>query len=457
MHASSIRKHRHAIVPLLILVGGVAHADSWIPRIGAWAGKIGDQMGSSIAVSTTGVGGPTAEAVNRLYVGLPYASDGTYPECGAVHVFVRAPGGSTGWKLAEVLFSQQRQAGAHFGASLAADSQHLIVGAPDHDSNNGASVDAGRIEFYQVYGADVPLNITYGSAITEDEGGSNFGSALALDAGKLAVAKVHSQNGKGCVLGYIYNTATHQWELPPGISTYACGSEGAALGSSVAIHSTGSDSFLMVAGAPGETQDGKLLAGGAHVFTPNPNTDVGGWVEVGTVQANNPDAFDAFGTSVGIDANYLYVGATGRDNGAGRVGSATIFKPAFLLGYNYLSEYFPLAPATIGGRCGASLSVDAKNSQFIVGCPDSDGAEPKEGNARIYTMFMFLGQPVWLESLLSYGNIFHNSGDSFGASVALFDKEAFVGAPKYHLPGSASNGLFRAFVPDKLFADGFEP
>ncbi|MBS0486385.1 MAG: hypothetical protein JSS13_03515, partial [Proteobacteria bacterium] len=98
-----------------------------------------------------------------------------------------------------------------------------------------------------------------------------------------------------------------------------------------------------------------------------------------------------------------------------------------------------------------------KNSQFIVGCPDSDGVQSKEGNARLYKMFTFLGQPVWLESLLGYGNTFHSGGDSLGASVALFDKEAFVGAPNFHFSGQSGNGTWKAFLPDKIFADGFGP
>lgn len=458
MRLPSIHELRLAFAALLLL-GGTARADTWLPRIGGPAGIQGDHLGTSLAVSTTGIGGPTAETVNRVYVGLPYASDGTLAECGAVQMFVRDPSSSYGWKYSGTLYASVRQAGAHFGASLAADSQHLIVGAPDFDANSGAGVDSGRIEFYQVYGSDTPLNVIYGGGITETEGGSSFGNALAVESGKLAVAKVHSQNGDGCVLGYIYNTGTHNWELPPGISTYACGSNGEQLGASVAIHSTGTNSFLLVAGSPGETQNGNLLAGGAHVLFPNPNAATGtDWLEVGTLAADNPGTFDFFGTSVGIDANYVYVGATGRDNGAGRVGSVTIFKPASIIGYDYLSEYFPGAPATIGGHCGASLSVDQKNAQFILGCPDSDDAYyAGAGTARAYRQFTFLGQPVWLESVLSFGTQFHNAGDSLGRSVALFDNEAFAGAPNFHFTGQSGNGIWKAFVPDKIFNDGFGP
>ena len=72
-----------------------------------------------------------------------------------------------------------------------------------------------------------------------------------------------------------------------------------------------------------------------------------------------------------------------------RLGSVTIFKRASVIGCDLLDEYFPDAPATIGGHCGASLSVDRYNDQFILGCPDSTGTVAHEGTARKYRKFLF--------------------------------------------------------------------
>jgi hypothetical protein len=163
-----------------------------------------------------------------------------------------------------------------------------------------------------------------------------------------------------------------------------------------------------------------------------------------------------FGTSVGIDDSFVYVGATGRDNGVGRVGSVTIFRPSFIIGYDYDSEYFPSSPATIGGLCGASLYVDPNNDQFIMGCPNSTGTVAHEGTARVYRQFQFVGQTVWAESVLSFGQQPHG-GDALGRSVALAGDHAFVGAPDVSFPPpQTGNGGWKEFQPDLIFRNGFQ-
>ncbi len=440
----------HAALCLLLLAGS-AHADTWVPLHQEWLGTNGFQLGASIAYGF-GMDALDNMVLNRVYVGEPRATDGTYPECGAVAVYVPGTGG---WDYAGVIYANQRQAGAHFGASLAATAAgHIVVGAPDYNSVNGVGAGAGRVEFF--YDSGLPaLNISYVDGITGN--GGNFGSAVAVDDDKAAAAAVNANGGDGCVSAFHYNPSTKQWYNLPTLNDVACGSGGEKLGASLAIRRTGDSTYLLVAGAPGQTQNGNLLAGGAHVFTPNPDAGVGGLLEVGTLAADNPAGFDYFGTSVGIDSNYVYVGATGRDNGAGRVGSVTIFKPAFLLGYDWLAEYFPGAPATVGGLCGASLGVDPQHSQFILGCPGSETAYfPHVGTARVFKQYMFLGHPIWLESVLSLGSMYQNNGAALGASVTLYGKYAFVGAPHERYPNQADNGAWKAFVPDLIFSDSFE-
>lgn len=442
------RKHRLGLAVLPLLLAGIAHADTWFPLSQQWLGQNGYSLGSSIAVGV-GVDAQGRTVANRVYVGQPYASDGTLTECGSVQVYVPGAGG---WVPSMTLYASSRQAGAHFGASLAYGSGHLVVGAPDYTINNGSN--AGYAEFLFDNGASVPAIVSKRAIVGT---GGSFGNAVAVNVDMAAVARVNSVNG--CVSTFHFDIGTQTWNNLPSVNDIVCSSNsGAAFGSSVAILRTGSSSFLLVAGAPGETQNANALAGAAHVYIPNPDTGTGGFVEVGTLAADNPTAFDFFGTSVGIDNQYIYVGATGRDNGAGRVGSVTIFKPASIIGYDYLSEYFPGPPATVGGHCGASLSVDAANSQFILGCPDSDDIYyTKAGTARVFRQISFLGQPVWLESVLSYGTQPHGANFSLGRSVAIVGNQAFAGAPNAHVTGQTGNGAWKAFQPDQLFKDGFGP
>jgi hypothetical protein len=345
------------------------------------------------------------------------------------------------------------QAGAHFGASIAYSSGHLVVGSPDYDDAGGAGAGAGRVDFFYDSAA-MPVAITSRGFVTSS--GGNLGGAVTVDGNMAAAGKVNAGSGAGCVSGYHFDTATQAWHNLPAVQDIVCGASGAALGASVAIRQLDETSYLLVAGAPGESQDGHLLAGRAHVYLPNPNTTTGGLLEVGTLAADAPGAFDIFGTSVGIDENFVYVGATGRDSGAGRVGSVTIFKPAQILGWDYLTELFPSAPATVGGLCGASLFVDPDYAQFILGCPNSTGTVAHEGTARVYRQYEFLGQPIWLDSVLGFGNQLHG-GDDLGRSVAMSGDHAFVGAPNVDFPPpQTGNGGWKTFVRDVIFDDGFD-
>lgn len=426
------------VLALFLLLPSIGvHADTWFPLSQGYFGVPGAHLGSSIALR---VG--ANDIVDRVYVGQPDTTDGTYAGCGSVQVYVPQAGG---WKYSTTLFATQRQAGAHFGASLASSSGYLLVGAPDYavGANN-----AGYAEFFRDTGTDAAPNIVSVRSIVATGGG--FGSAVAMDSQMAAVARP-SVSG-GCVETFRYNVLAQTWNSFPAASNEFCNSNpGIALGASVAILQNGASSFVLVAGAPGEN----TLAGTAHVIIPNPSAT--GLLDFQTLEAANAASFDFFGTSVGIEANYIYVGATGRDNGAGRVGSVAIFKAGAILGYNYLDEYFPAAPATVGGHCGASLGVDAAHSQFILGCPDSDDAfYAKVGTARIYRRISFLGSPVWIESVLAFGTQPHNAGDSLGSSVAVSGQQAFTGVPNAHFTGQSGNGAWKAFLQDVIFRDGFQ-
>jgi hypothetical protein len=440
---------RRIVIGLCLAVAATSvQADTWVPLAQEWVGMQGDHLGSSIAVRTVVDGG--GRQITRVYVGSPDKTVGALVGAGAIDVYV--PDGS-GWDPVATVTAPVPQAGAHFGTSIACSGGHLVVGSPDYSDAGGVGAGAGRVDFFHDDGA-VPVAIVSRGFVIGS--GGHFGNAVAVDANMAAVAKVQAGSGSGCVSGFHYDAGTQSWHNLPAVQDVVCGASGAALGSSVAIRQLDETSYLLVAGAPGESQNGNLLAGGAHVYFPNPNTTTGGLLEVGTLVADAPGAFDIFGTSVGIDGNFIYVGGTGRDNGAARVGSVTMFKPAPIFGWEYLAEYFPSAPATAGGLCGASLMVDPDYQQFIMGCPNSTGSVAHEGTARVYRQFEFLGQPVWLDSVLGFGNQLHG-GDALGSSVAISGDHAFVGAPDVNFPPpQTGNGGWKTFVKDLLFEDGFD-
>jgi hypothetical protein len=435
----NLKLQRFALSGLLLGVGPIhnAVADTWVPYAQTWVGLNGTHMGASIATDGDQTG------VKFIYVGAPNETVGAFAGAGKVYVWAPSP---QGVMPVATLTATLPQAGAHFGASLAARNGSIVVGAPDYNDSSGAGAGAGYVQFFFNNGSD-PI-VSRGGRIGA---GGNFGSAVAVNVDFAVISAVQAGNGDGCIYTFHYNLPMDQW-IPFPSNDVACGSAGEELGASVAILETSSTNFFMVAGAPAATQSSNALAGAAHVFFPNN----GSLLEIGTLTAQNPAFLDLFGASVGIDANYVYVGGSGRDNGAARTGSVTIFKPASIIGYNYLAEYFPGPPATDGGHCGASLNVDPVKSGFVLGCPGSNTVFFNgEGTARVYREFSFLGNPVWIESLLSYGVQPHGA-DALGTSVDIHGDYAFAGAPNRSQAPGTGNGAFKEFAPDQIFRDGFE-
>lgn len=435
----TMKPHHLALLSLFVTLGAIGNvqADTWVPYAQTWIGMSGSHLGASIASD----GNPSG--IGFVYVGAPNDSVGTLAEAGKVYVWAPSP---QGVMPVATLTAALPQAGAHFGASLAARNGNIVVGAPDYNDIGGLGAGAGYVQFFFNNGTD-PI-VSKGSSFGN---GGNFGSAVAVNVDFAAISAVQAGSGNGCVYTFHYNAPMSQW-VPFPANDAVCGSAGEELGAAVAMLQTSSTTFLMVAGAPAATQNSHALAGAAHVYIPN-NSSL---LEVGTLAAQNPAFLDLFGASVGIDANYVYVGGSGRDNGAARTGSVTIFKPAFIIGYNYLAEYFPGPPATNGGHCGASLNVDPIKSGFVLGCPGSNTVFFNgEGSARVYRPLVFLGNPVWLESLLSYGVQPHGA-DALGTSVDIFADHAFAGAPNRSLSSPPTgNGTFKEFIPDRIFRDGF--
>lgn len=429
-----------------------ARAETWVLRPQSFTGMAGTQLGSAVGIGLRAPG--NALQVTLLYVGAPNQTVDGKAGAGAVQVFQLGPGG---WSYATTLTASTNriQAGAHFGAALAVSGPRVLVGAPDYNDAGGVGANAGYVQFFYENNS-TPL--TFASQGIYTGGGGNFGSSVAMHSGMAAVGAVNAGGGggagatNGCVYSFQLVTAAPQHWQPFPANDVACGSNDEQLGASVAIEQTGADSFILVAGAPAGTQGGQALAGSAQVFVPNAQATA--LLKLQTLTADTPAFLDVFGTSVGLDATYIYVGATGRNNGAGRVGSVTIFAPAQLIGWNRYDEYFPLAPATVGGHCGAALRVDETHDQFILGCPGSTGTVANEGTARVYKRGQFLGHTVWTESLLTYGNALHGA-DAMGSDVALYGDRAFAGAPSADFPApQVDNGRWVEFAPDLIFRDG---
>jgi len=392
--------------------------------------------------------------IRALYVGAPGFSpvvdQVTYPQAGIVFVFVPAAGG---WQLTTYLQPPFPQANGHFGAALAVDSGVLAIGEPGYD--NGAHVDAGRITLLHDRNRNLPayappqFDGLYFWDSTVDNG--RFGSSVAVAGDGIGtsgtgnwIAGGAPGAGAGCS-SLLYFGDDPSWSDKGSV----CGAvNGDAFGASIDVYSFGTNDAIMAVGAPGEGS----TTGGAHVY----HLSGGTLANLGNLQAQNPGQFGFFGTSIAIDGQRLYVGATGSDKpGTGRTGSVTLFNPGGANHFTLAGEVFPGSDAQQGDLCGASIHLNPIGAGFAVGCPGSDAQSNGEGFVRVVQPIPFLGGTLWIDQTLQMGNLPHGV-DDMGRGVAMVGGYVFAGAPLADDLLGSDNGIVQIFAADALFTDGFD-
>jgi len=440
---------------LLCLAAGTAGATEWThfeqidaPCCGS-ASTTGLHFGAAVAADLSAASPPQIRA---LYVGAPgfaITSNGTvYPEAGLVFVFAPVNGV---WQEVTYLQAITPQANAHFGASVAVNDGVVVVGEPDYDAP--AHTNGGRMTLFFDRNHNASSSPPAFDGLFDIEGvadNERLGASVAIagdgmgtgGAGNWVVGGGPGSGGGCAVLRYLGDDGTF---IDKGS---VCGAtSGDALGASVAVYSLGATNLLMLAGAPGEGSS----AGGAHVYYL-----VGGNpTKLSDLQAQSPGLFDFFGTSVAIDSQRIYVGATGRDKaGVGRTGSVTLFNPGGPNHYTFDTELFPGSGANPGDLCGASVYPNPIGTDFVVGCPGSNAQFDGEGFARVFEPFALFGGTVWVDHVLQMGSLPHGA-DDLGRGVAIVGDRAFAGAPLSDSLLGNDNGAVQVFAVDSIFADGF--
>jgi hypothetical protein len=441
---------------LLCLAAGNSGAAGWAhveqidaPCCGS-ASHTGLHFGSAIAADVSATSPPKIRA---LYVGAPgYAvtvNGVVYPEAGLVFVFVPVNGS---WQQTTFLQQITPQANAHFGASLAVNNGVVVVGEPDFD--NQTHTNAGRITLLYDRNHNAATAPPAFDGLIDSEGvvdNARLGASVSIAGDGLGtggagnwIAGGAPGTGAGCA--FVTYLGDDQSSSNKGS---VCGaSNGDAFGASVSVYSFGATNLLMAVGAPGEGGS----AGGAHIYYL-----VGGnLTTLSDLQAQSPGLFDFFGTSVAIDSNRIYVGATGRDKaGVGRTGSVTLFNPGGPNHYAFDTELFPGSNANPGDLCGASVYPNALGTEFVVGCPGSNAQFDGEGFARVFEPFPLFGGTVWVDHVLQMGSLPHGA-DDLGRGVAIVGDRVFAGAPLSDSALGNDNGAVQVFAVDEIFVDGFD-
>ena len=290
-------------------------------------GAANDQFGSAVAISPDG---------STLVVGAEGDADaGTFT--GSAYVFELQADGQ--FAQAAKLVASDRQAGAHFGISAAADGNTVLIGAWGSNSAGAAYVFDRSASGWGQTAILVPSD----AAATDF-----FGATVALE-GTTAVAcsPGDDDNGSNSGSGYVFSRSAGVWTQ----TAKLLASDGAAsdfLGRVCSLSGT-----TIVIGARDDDDLG-WSSGSAYVY----EMQNGSWAQAAKLLASDGRAGDVFGQSVGVSGDRIVVGAKWRDDAGTNSGAAYLFERSN--GVWGQVQRLNAADAGLGDDFGHSACIDGR-------------------------------------------------------------------------------------------------
>ncbi len=318
-------------------------------------------------------------------------------------------------------------AGDWFGYSVAADGNHVIIGAPDDNNYTGA---AYIYEYNDgIWTRQARLTANDGSA------GDYFGNSVSISYNYAIVGAVGDDNNMGSAYLFRNNDGNWTW-----YGTFFAPDDDKDdwFGQSVAISGD-----CVVVGAFQNDAAG-INSGSVYVFYRN-QPDVNKWGELARLEAADAASQDRFGYSVSINGEYIIVGAIGDDS---YKGSAYIFKYK-----NSAWTQLAKLTATDGAssdKFGWSVSTDGHYA--IAGARLNDEKGSNAGAAYIFEPNEINPDNWDQKAKLTASDAAAN--DYFGNSVAVGYGHAIVGAYGNDDNGSSSGSAY-IFEPNEVNPDNW--
>ena len=253
-------------------------------RITASDGVEGDGFGRAVAVAN----------------GVMLVSSAAHREDrGAVYVLGRDESGR--WVEEAKLMAGDGQPGDWFGAAVATDGEHVLVGTPRRDRGRGAVYAFRR-------GSAGSWQET--ARLEPDSEGENFwfGGALALDRGRLLVGAPEQDRVLGAVYGYALDQSAGEW-LPGSVYRPFDGQPWSRFGIDIAID--GDEAWI---GAPGAGD----FEGRYYVLSLDAD---GGWGAMTRFAVDGLTRNDQMGSALALGES---VGVVGLEQGDFGMGTAVI-------------------------------------------------------------------------------------------------------------------------------------
>ncbi|WP_017672113.1 MBG domain-containing protein, partial [Blastomonas sp. AAP53] len=445
-----------------------------------------DNFGSAVALSSSrtslfvGAPGDAGTSDIDLGAGAVYEfafSDDTFSSGTSTAIFGLGYDGFSDINVSALV------AGDRFGTALALDGARLAVGAPGDAGAGDNLPNAGQVYLFTQVSTAYSLTGLIGSgyAASSDlpigslDSGDFFGSALAMDQGRLVVGAPGDDGFADTDIDvgatYLFTLGENLFDAP--VSAGVMGSGYGAqkntalprsfndfLGASVALRGT-----QLAIGVPGARQagGGEVSLGAVFLFTfadagfstPTLTGVIGqGYTGAGNFNVGVLDNGDEFGAAVSLSGLQLAVGAPGDDGAAGDRNDAgavylftfadTSFASPVLaarLGWGYSSSTgandVGVADLVAVDRFGTSVALSGL--QLAVGVPGDDGATDSavdSGAVQLYTFSNSLfnnGERVGTIGL-GYGttaadfDLALDAGDGFGSAASISGLGLAIGA-----------------------------
>lgn len=334
------------------------------------------------------------------------------PDAGSAYVFVKENGA---WIQQAKLTADDGSTNDQFGIAVALSGDRAIIGAWGNSSNTGAAYVFLRSG--EVWTQEMKLTAEDGMA------GDEFGCSVSI-SGETAVVGAYYDNDYGthCGAAYVFELSANTWEQQAKL----IGSDTASydfFGMSVSISND-----VIAVGAYGDDSTA-TDCGSVYVYV---RSDVF-WFQQSKCVAGDRAAYDAFGRSVSISNDILWVGSDMDDDRGSNSGSAYLF--LFVAGsYVQGAKYFP-ADGAADDNFGRSVAISG--DEVVFGSYRDDDARPDCGSA--YWARQSMGSWSMLGKLSPVDGA---EEDLFGEAVALSGNTAVVGSPSDDPQGLDSGSVF---------------
>jgi FG-GAP repeat len=423
-------------VLLLLVSNPCAAAGQWVRSV---------QLQSPHPADGANFGAAVAMSGTTLVVGQPAANVNGTLGAGNVYIYELV---NDHWQLTDELQTHQYNFVSdhgHFGAAVAISGDDLTVGLPDADC---CVPNIPGIGFQVFYHRDFVTRI-WGElgGVSGSVAGSHFGASVAIDGPFAAGGAPASAILTGSVRTWKRN-ASGGWSTTGFVSEPVDG-----YGSSVAIAQSGGAGGgpTLIVGAPQFVENSQTGVGAAYVYYYSNSS----WQFFQALTASIPGQGYHFGTAIATDGAHVFVGVPGRDSPTGTegLGSVDVFAINSAGNYSFEQAIYTTQQSAVA-RVGASVACSLTGApRLYIGAPLGNGGATDAGSTFVFEPN---GNPPWSQADRLTLGADAQSGDQLGGSVAISGGFAAAGAIYHDVPGMTNAGIVQIFVPDSIFANGFQ-